>query len=192
MKIQLHSKQKFHNNILDTIRSEYSLNNGNIWPEYFLVQNTTEFTLHLKWQFPLNLFCFILQRIPRITHQERKSHSAPSTNQELMCRGIPSMQKTMCYRLSYPHRREMCSGDFKDKKAYIQMPEVSVAMTTARRLPVAMFWTKRIFLMDWIQVYIEDNALYEGKKWYFCPSSEQRRFYILFLCENENWSPTFR
>lgn len=50
------------------------------------------------------------------------------------------MQKTKCYRLiSYPHRREMCSGDFKDRKAYIQMLEVSVAMTTARRLPVVMF-----------------------------------------------------
>lgn len=46
MKIQLHSKQKFHNNILDTIRSEYSLNNGNIWPQYPLIQNTTDFTLH--------------------------------------------------------------------------------------------------------------------------------------------------
>lgn len=57
-----------------------------------------------------------------------------------MSREIPSMQKTKCYRLiNYPHRREMCSGDFKDRKAYIQMLEVSVAMTTARRLPVVMF-----------------------------------------------------
>lgn len=148
MKIQLHSKQKFHNNILDTIRSEYSLNNGNIWPQYPLIQNTTDFTLHNIIHLIHFVWGFFFQRITRITHQERNSRSAPSTSQELVCREIPSMQKTMCYRLSYPHRREMCSGDFKDKKVYIQMPEVSVAMTTAQRLLVAMFWTKRIFLMD--------------------------------------------
>lgn len=97
------------------------------------------------------------------------------------------MQKTVCYRnwqfqtVNYLQRLEIlvCWGHFQDRRVYTQTPEVSVAMTTALRLPVAMFWTKRISSMVWVQAYIEDSVL--------CKDSMVDKQYYLYISSFSLW-----